>query len=206
MISDHGLALIAARAYSVPATFSIGDAHVLVVTDADPDAVIIAFRGTDPACLLDVVADLRAAPSHDADLGWLHGGFLWDIHCAFDRVIAAIGGRPVILTGHSKGAAEATGTAAKLKARGVPVLKLTVFGCPRMGFEALGCQGLLNQVAKIPGTSYRHGRDPVTEVPGLLVPARPNVPIGETVNSIDKIPDHAMDRYIAALAALPATA
>jgi hypothetical protein len=200
MISDHDLALIAKRAYSEPATLSIGDAHVLVVEGADPDAVVIAFRGTNPTKVYDILADVQAVPSRDPDMEWVHGGFLWDINCVFDRVLTAIGTWPVILTGHSKGAGEATLMAARLRARGFEVRKLSVFGCPRLGFKPLR-----DLVAMIPGTSYRHGADPVTQMPAILKPARPNVAIGTPTIGLDPIPDHAIDRYIAALAVQPAT-
>lgn len=123
-----------ARAYS-EVTFQSETAHVLVVRSAEcgEGNTIIAFQGThDPrAWLVDFQIRFRYTP-----FGKVHAGF-WDSTGSVMQRILALDQRaspePVIITGHSKGAAEALVCARQMVAAGRPVLRVVTFGGPRVG-------------------------------------------------------------------------
>jgi hypothetical protein len=119
-----------------------------------PFGVVLAFRGTlapilgSPDDAVPVVLDWL----NDADLaptavpysaGKVHHGFrrsldaLWGAKTLLEEIrSAAEGGRPIFVTGHSKGGALATLAARRLAAAGVTPSGVMTFGAPRAGDEA----------------------------------------------------------------------
>lgn len=107
-------------------------------------------------------------------LGPLHPGF----DCGMDQVVDAFiphregKQEPIIIAGHSRGAAHATLAAALLSMRGVAPAAVLCWGCPRPGMQKLrsilsGTPGVKRSFQnKAPGAPM----DPVTSVPAWLWP------------------------------------
>ncbi|MCA1978975.1 MAG: lipase family protein [Thiobacillus sp.] len=107
---------------------------------ANDAAIVVAFRGTEPAKLRDWMSDLDTQFC-DGPFGRVHNGFqlalahVWD---ELDRCVAEFQdrGQSLWITGHSLGAALATLAAARWRARDKPVHGLYSFGGPRVGDRA----------------------------------------------------------------------
>jgi hypothetical protein len=98
-----------------------------------PDAVFVAFRGT--AGVRDWIADLNVGVVR-RPYGTIHRGFHFayqDIRPQLEQVLAKIGNRRLLLTGHSLGAALATIAACELS-EPFRVAHLYTFGQPRVGW------------------------------------------------------------------------
>jgi len=134
------------------------------ITEYDGETVIVP-RGTEVANWwrnggwLDVIRDVRFVPWYDRRVGWVHSGFLKAAQRIADHVVELNLPGPVRVIGHSLGAGISTALAPILKANGLDVVEVVLFGSPR---------ALLPSAAKrfdIPCTSYRNGHDFVTTVP-----------------------------------------
>jgi predicted lipase len=193
-ISDAALCASAAAAYTQPAIIAVGDVHA-VITMLD-GITIVAFRGTVPTSWTDWFRDFAAWPDRIADhpaIGFCHDGFISGAEAILPLLNTALVGS-YALTGHSLGGALAIAAGALLTDCGKPPLRLTTFGAPRVGFN------LTKILAPIDGVRYRHGLDPVPEVPSWpYINDRPWTHIGEA-NHLDPIGDHAISRYAMALA------
>jgi len=190
---DLALCGLAQAAYSTPATFVAGgDVHAAV---SDHDGLtVISFRGTVPEDWEDWFRDLAAWPRRDHPrLGPCHDGFLSGAEAILPQLAPVLTpSRPFALTGHSLGGALAIATAALLIDNGLTPARLTTFGAPRVGM-ALG-----PLLAPIPGCRFRHGDDPVPEVPSWpYLNDRPWTTIGRP--SPIPIDDHMIAGYLAAL-------
>jgi len=106
---------------------------------SNSDAIIIAFRGTEPTDFNDIAADLKAA-----QIDWLggkvHTGFLGAIDEVDKLVISSVteqqnNEQTVWITGHSLGGALAVLCAAHLKENDIEVSGVYTFGQPRLGNE-----------------------------------------------------------------------
>jgi len=215
--SHRRLAEIAGAAYdpAVPAFLERGD--VKVTRTVLEGAVVFAHRGTRIRSSGDVTRDLDCVPIDRPGLGHLHAGFITGALAVLEDLDAAIRSEtlPVWLASHSLGAAMAIDTAGELTLRGIKLAGAVTFGCPRPGFSTLAAV-----LRDLPGADYRHGRDPVTEVPFGYWNARPLVPLAaaadedrRSVSSIwsyvasleaeceDELRDHFISGYIAALPA-----
>jgi len=109
------------------------------------DAVIIAFRGTEPTNLTDFATDFDAAQApfettlHFSGWGQVHEGWIDGVNVVIKKVVEALkahddGARSLWITGHSLGGALAMVTAAFLA--NVPNLSIAgvfTFGQPRVG-------------------------------------------------------------------------
>lgn len=138
---------------------------------------MFAVRGTtfDRGRILtgDALLDGLITPWRPRDypeLGWCHKGFLRGK--GFGRYRGALGlwqtcyadlfsTGPLIITGHSKGAAEAAIIAACMVLARRPVKALITFGMPRVTVTG----HLAALLADIPQFHYVHGRDIVPRVP-----------------------------------------
>lgn len=159
---------------------------------------VVVWRGSTTP--LDWFEDLVSeVPIWDRELGHCAGGFLAGMRGAQSLVDAEIT-QPVIVTGHSLGAAHAAPYAAHLCAQGCPPVALVNFGEPRPGFERV--RDLLKDV---PARSYRNRMDPVTEVPvlgtekfDLYVHSRELTPLSvfpPDPDSWGDVADHHLDLY-----------
>ena len=113
------------------ATIETDLAHVLKL-DTDR-GTILAFRGTDS--IRDWLIDARVERT---DLGFasVHSGFWRSVNSIFPQILIfdqRSCPTPVILTGHSKGGAEAKLCAFLLARAGRPITAVVTFGAPRAG-------------------------------------------------------------------------
>lgn len=156
------------EAYDEAPTFEAGGTEARLTIEAN-NVTVVAFRGTTFDGL-DIIKDLRALPWWARELGcWVHAGFLKGVRGIWPQMagpLAQVQG-PLILTGHSKGAAEAAVCAAMMKkllrrglARGRSPTMLVTFGAPRVGFP-----GFCDITKNIPGERYVNGIDIVPSVP-----------------------------------------
>jgi len=158
------------------------------------DITIVAFRGSD-SCE-DWLRDLDEVPEEHPDLGYVHSGFLEGMD-AFYGVLRPLLKGDIYLVGHSLGAAHACILAGLMAEH--PPKRLSLFGCPRPGFEELR-KLVMKSWPMI--TSYRNRDDPVTEVPYLLglyehiiEPTR----LFSPTNPLNPASEHSIYLYIEAL-------
>jgi hypothetical protein len=191
-VSDVALAAACEAAYADPVTWERGNAHVLLAESEGRH--VVAFRGTANA--RDWLVDFEASPKLHPGLGWCHAGFLDDVLGVADQMRADLAGERVVVTGHSKGGAEALIFAGLLVLAGQAPEAVVTFGAPRAAFATLG--EVLDQV---PVRQYRHGNDPVPLVPLELAGWRharePLLQIGQPC--LDPIADHFIAGYRKAL-------
>jgi predicted lipase len=91
-------------------------------------------RGSFEEWMID--ADGIPVPSPDNAYGHVHQGFLEDVLSVRDPIaeyLAGLGWPPYLLTGHSKGASEATGMHAEMKRIGHPPVATRAFEPARFG-------------------------------------------------------------------------
>ena len=193
---DLWLCGAAQSAYSTPATFLAGgDVHA-IVTDHD-GLTVVSFRGTVPSSWHDWFRDFAAWPHTDVthpQLGRCHEGFLSGALAMLPLLQPVLPvAMPYALTGHSLGGALAIAMAGLMQSLGNPPLRLTTFGAPRVGGAKLS-----NLLGPIRGLRFRHGDDPVPEVPEWpYVNDRDWAVIG-TPGPV-RIDDHMIAGYLAAL-------
>lgn len=152
------LASVSKEAYDKH-TIRVGDTEVLIKTVRKK--TVFAFRGTTFDGW-DIIYDLRACPWWSSEVGtFVHKGFLLSVRGIWPHL--PIGGPnpgEIVLTGHSKGGAEAVLLGAFLVQCGIEVAQIETFGAPRVAFSGLG------EILKgVPGHRHRLGND--------IVPTRP---------------------------------
>jgi hypothetical protein len=171
---------------------------------------IFAIRGTEGGKLIsgfgfvDVIRDMRLIPYWDDDLGFVHSGFLKGARKIVKNLLPFVSKEvPVIVTGHSLGAAMGLIVANMLKKRGYNVVEYVGFACPRVFvFDKFGRD---ERDIKFPRTIYRYENDIVTQVP-LWFPfgyhhVLPLTGIGTPPKwyHLPSILDHSMDNYLEVL-------
>lgn len=127
---------------------------------------VIAFRGTEPDELSDVLADLNAWPAGAMTHGLVHSGFKGET----DKIWAALlrhykefaKNKKVYITGHSLGGAMATIACSRLEEIS-KIEQLTTFGSPRVGTRKF-----VKNIAT-PHMRFVNNNDIVTKVPLLLM-------------------------------------
>lgn len=199
MITDLHLAELSLAAYSTPATVETHDAHALITEE--PDGLIIALRGTDPKKLVDLWLDATAVEDRDDPiLGKTPESFLGDAEQLYWRISPKVKyNQPVYICGHSKGAAEANALAAMFVFAWRAPVRLTVFAPPQMG--VLG-----GYVSALPGYAFRHGDDPITELPpGRSQPRSLTALPWVGPKPLDKLDYHSMAGYLQAVQAFGVT-
>ena len=131
-----------------------------------PDVAVLVFRGsmTKEDWFRDALAALAAPPSEIpqcAELGILPLGFNEGMYQAMTRW-TSLAAPPIVIAGHSLGAARASIAAALDLAYGGTVAKVVLCGCPRPGTSILA-----NYLADLDIRSYRNLADPVCDVPTM---------------------------------------
>lgn len=194
MISDQRLAEFCSRAYTMTPTWQAADAYVCRF---DEDGyVVLAWRGTSPTALADWFRDLDTIPRIDSVLGCCHAGFLGDMLAVYPLIANTLANNtlPVIVTGHSKGAAEALLFSARMIAFGKSPAATVTFGSPRL---CLLNETLPRLLAGQDGRDFRHGADPVPDVPFGFEHPRILTQLGYA--SSEPLADHSIVAYRAAL-------
>lgn len=192
MISDPDIVDLAAATYSnFQWDFLYKNDKVYCGVKHVNGIAVAAFRGsvTTP----DWMHDLDALPFATLDIGTVHMGFFEGVPESIPALLPNLKG-PLVITGHSLGAAHAALFAGRLTVMGVPVSRLVLCGSPRPGFSRLA-----SILVPIPKASYKNRFDPVTCVP--LDPPYMQVCPFTTVNveppldDFDPLADHSIFRY-----------
>jgi hypothetical protein len=117
------------------ATFEFAARSAEAIATTTPDGTaFVAFRGTQPDNLMDLVSDARFKPVGFGEGAHVHAGFLAAYQAIAQPIadwLAATEHRRLVLTGHSLGAAMATVAAATR-----PEARLVTFGSPLVGDAA----------------------------------------------------------------------
>jgi hypothetical protein len=124
---------------------------------------VLAFRGSDPVTLPNWVTDVVVKLVERAEyVGRVHHGFSLALKHTWEKVerlVEAIDGKPLFLTGHSMGGALAVLAACRLAKLGCPPVATYTFGSPRVGDREF-CAGY-----RLPTYRVVNGLDLVPEMP-----------------------------------------
>lgn len=126
---------------------------------------VLAFRGTEPTELSDILADLNAIPRGAMTHGLVHSGFrgetdkIWD---AIKEHQASHEGKVFYITGHSLGGAMATIATSRFE-EFTRVELLTTFGSPRVGTRKF-----VNHI-ETKHMRFVNNNDIVTKVPLMIM-------------------------------------
>lgn len=194
LVSAAQCAAYAQAAYSGDPTWSAGDCYAYGFKGPAPGVLVVAFRGTNPAKLSDLLSDLDALPETHPQLGRCHRGFLRNVLGVSDNIMTHTTGQQLVIVGHSKGAAEAALFAGLLAAAGRAPVQLTTFGMPKVGGGALR-----QLVMPLRGQDFRNGGDPVTQVPLFFFHPRALRQLGQDAPLA--VSYHLMTAYAKAVAA-----
>jgi len=201
IVSHYELAKSANQSY-IAQSFSASNCEVLIQFKNDHQ--IFAIRGTEGNALfsglgiLDVIRDARFFPWHNDILGVCHAGFLKGALKIIDQIDKyAIKDMPIILTGHSMGAAIGLLIAIFLKNRGYNVVEYVGFACPR-AFIYNKQKHNPDHSVRFPITIYRYENDIVPLVPTKIPFGYHHIvkltQLGDG-NGLPSILDHSMDNY-----------
>jgi triacylglycerol lipase len=164
-----------ARAIANPASLTLPFIRTRGIVAEGHGATIFAFAGTDPLVPANWFTDFdfkltpgaMAAP--EVTPGNVHRGFERGVGAVWEQIVEALAGRreqPVLMTGHSLGAALAVVAADRAltdESVGVRASAVYCFGMPRAGDEDFA----LRYNDTLGATTYRlvHGDDIVASVP-----------------------------------------
>lgn len=175
-------------AYSEPPTIQNGDCFVRVTPFNG--LTWLAFRGTNPGYMPDVLTDVCAFPCNYPPLGDVHAGFIRNVLRVRGELQRVIGNKPWAATGHSKGGAEAILFGCLMATAAREPEMIVTYGAPRCGFE------ILNAIrAALPGPDLRNRCDPVPSVSSLFLPSANWDQIGSPDLTLDPIACHMLSDY-----------
>ena len=130
----------------------------------DDQQYILAFRGTEPDQISDILADLNALPKKSMTDGWVHMGFRGEVDKLWKDIEAHqekyCGERSFYICGHSLGAAMATIATSRFEdVEMAEVRGLFTYGSPRAGTSSF-VKGI-----NTPHFRFVNNNDIVTAVP-----------------------------------------
>ena len=126
---------------------------------------VLAFRGTEPDEISDLLADLNAIPRGAMTHGLVHSGFRGECDKLWDHVVkhhSTHNKKKLYITGHSLGAAMATIATSRFE-EVQKVEQLTTFGSPRVGTRRFV------KAIETPHMRFVNNNDIVTKVPLWLM-------------------------------------
>lgn len=114
-----------------------GDSDTQALVGRAGQAIFVAFRGTEPTKVKDLMTDLNLQ-FVPGPMGQVHRGFLASLESIWEKLLDAIashqdGKRHLWITGHSLGGALAKLTVARLIRMRRPVQGMYTYGAPRCG-------------------------------------------------------------------------
>ena len=129
----------------------------------DSSNLLAVFCGSNG--VLDWKINFQASQDDFSETGNVHLGFLKSVNSISSQLIQVLSDEPapVMLAGHSLGAAVATLMTAKLVSRGLPVKACYSFGCPRIGDRKF-----VESIGELPVYRLVNNCDIVTGVPVSL--------------------------------------
>jgi hypothetical protein len=158
-MGPRDFALLAQEAYSAAPDIGLEESASRAIVRQTTAGLCIAFRGTDD--LQSFAADFHIEPMDVPGVGKVYRGF-WNAWEAIQLdVFAAAAGKPVILCGHSLGAALAICAAAAMVVGGNPPAHVYGFEPPRIGLDI----GIRPALSGVPLFLFRNGNDLVTDLP-----------------------------------------
>lgn len=174
MITNLRAAQLCAAIYTTPTDFPIYDAGeddgVCWALSREDDVDVVVLRGS--VTFRDWLRDFLAVanPYASRRLGPVHAGFYLGLDNAWTDIKPMLRkGAPLVLTGHSLGAARASILTGVAILDSMPPAARIVFGEPKPGFQQLG-----DFIGPVPAWSFRNGNgshhDLVTDVPFTLPP------------------------------------
>jgi len=135
-----------------------------------------------------VIRDLRVIPWYDKRVGWCHAGFLKGARAITDKPDLKLDkSKPVVVSGHSLGAAMGLIAAKLLHSKGYTINQWVGFGCPK----ALIGKRENSFYCK----HYQNGGDIVPTLPPFYRHQVEVVKLGETGGI--SFTDHPIDKYLA---------
>jgi hypothetical protein len=135
-----------------------GDGDVYVGLKATGGYNVVAFRGsTTPE---DWAKNFISVPAFESGLGWVDVGFADGLGEVVRNLLPFLSQGPWLLTGHSRGAAQALQFGARMALLGYRPQGVMVLAPPRTGR-----QGLKDIYRTIPVRAYCNKNDPVPMVP-----------------------------------------
>nr|WP_285293285.1 lipase [Burkholderia glumae] len=186
--------MLAREAYTAAPDIGVADSASRAIVRQTAAGLVFAFSGTDNAA--SWLADLDVLPVDVSGVGLVHRGFWGAWSAIAPAVVAALGGQPVTLVGHSLGAALAICAAAALTSAGRAPAAVYGFEPPRV---AAGPR-LTLLLAGVPVHLFKNGNDVVPDVPLGWRHVALLTHIGVPALPFPNVEDHAIDRVIAALA------
>lgn len=135
--ADAGTCATSASAWGFARAHFIDRRETQCLVMGNAAAVVVAFRGTEPAKLQDWMSDLDTRQVA-GPFGQVHDGFWRALSYVWDELTACVAeyqdqGQSLWVTGHSLGAALATLACARWREADKPVHGLYTFGSPRVG-------------------------------------------------------------------------
>ena len=131
----------------------------------DKETIVLAFRGTEPDELSDVLADVNAIPRGAMTYGWVHSGFRGELDKLWETIVETVNTnkeKQIYITGHSLGAAMATLATSRIE-EFRKVEQLTTFGSPRVGTRKF-----VKNIST-PHMRFVNNNDIVTKVPLFIM-------------------------------------
>lgn len=168
MLTDFDAALLCYSSYFAPMDFDSYETGektdgVRYGVKNYADCVAVVFQGS--TSLLDWERDFQADMIDDEEIGQVHRGFVFGMTKVLAEFLPLVNvpgapRLPIVVTGHSLGAARALIFGAILQLTGHYDVTIIAFESPRPGGDRL-----TEIISKMKVRSYRNGSDPITQLP-----------------------------------------
>lgn len=190
-----GYALLAQESYKAEPDIGSAFSSSRAICRQVEDGFCVTFRGSDNDA--SWITDLDIAVLDDTLIGKVHKGFweAWQVIADTVKAACKASDSPIILCGHSLGAALALIGAADFIRSGLPLSAVYAFEPPRVSPD-LNVRTILSSV---PVHAYKNGGSPVTDVPLFWHQSGRLIQLGRPHLIDDEISDHLIENIIAAM-------